>query len=258
VKKFWGVTKRFFLAHRLTILIIAGVLVVIGAYGVWSKVTWDDYALRYKNWQTQTKQQFDAALKLPVASDNDREEKLRALTSVSDKITDDKDSICALNALIGWQRFIQTLGDREKACQEARERLAGLGEDLNALVAYMADDQALAVIMKALAGKAELVEGEWAAQATTVHTSVDKIAKLKVQSNFSPVKQKATEVATRIDTAWQAVLAAHSGKDKAKYTQAQTELIQAYGSLGAISDISARQVEGLAGTVASSSQPAFK
>jgi len=241
ITKFPTGLKRFISSHRL-VIIIAGVVVIVGGYAIWSKLSWDGYESAYKNWHEQTKGQLRTALAIPS---DQHDKKVQALLNIANNIREQQDTACETNGLIGWQRFVGALQEREKSCQKARDDLVSLGASLNAFTAYMADDQALAAILKRATTKSDLPESEWEAQVLVWKSIVDKIAGLKVASEFTPVKTKALGVTKQIYDSWQAVMAAHAAKDKTKYLQSQARLVQSYGAGSSIADASSEQVKEL-------------
>ncbi len=93
--------------------------------------------------------------------------------------------------------------------------------------------------------KAELPEAEWVAVSAGWHGVVGKVDALAADVSLTPVKQAARDATGKVDAAWQEVLAASTAKDKNRYVQAQSQLVQAYSAMGTITDSDAAQLKGL-------------
>jgi len=233
-------------AHRLIIAIIAGVVLLVAVYAFWSKYTWDEYETRYTGWHSSTRGQVGDAFALPATTDKERNNKLSALKKASDAIITAKSSLCSVNNLVGWQRFIGALHNREKKCQEMMGAAATFAEKTKGAIGYLESEKALTAIISSIPSqKPELVESDWAAQAAAWHAAAGKVDTLAANANFAPVKQVAQITTKKIDAAWQEIIAANAAKDKARYLKAQSQLADSYGTLGDITGVSTKQLKTL-------------
>lgn len=235
--------------------IVTAVILLAGGYVLWSTTAWNTYETTYKTWRADTGGRVTAALALPVTSDKERADKYTALKASSEAIITAKDSLCRVNVFIAWQQFIEAFHNRETACQKVIDTAGAFDSLSKGAVGYLENEQALAGIMAAIPhDKSELAEGDWEAQATAWHDAVRKADELKVGANFTATKQSARETIGKIATAWQEVVTAHKAKDRGKYEAARAQLVLAYGSLGATSDVGTQQLK----TLLEPLQPAYK
>ena len=237
----WVRTKRGLIAISL-----AGVLILSGAYALWSKLAWDEYGQEYAHTKEEIKKGLDIAMSQPSSSAKEHQGKIKALEAVKTDIGNRQRSLCTMPALLSWQQIIGGLKKQTEECQGAKEAIQKLGDNLGALIAYLKDESALSSLLAQLpADKTEVAEDTWKTKAAAWHAASEKVAKLKVQQTFKTVKEAAVTALQKIDTAWQAVITAHEAKDEAKYEKARTELVQSYGGIGGVSDAGAGQFKQL-------------
>jgi len=230
--------------HRKVIIIIATILLVVGGYALWSKYTWDEYEVEYGKWHTTTQDQLNTALMLPAVTEKERLTKLGALKKASDGITSARTSLCNANILVSWQRIAPAFRDREEKCQRTVDTSVAFSQKMQAVITYLEQEQVLTGLISAIpVGKSELAEADWQAQAAAWHETASKVKTLPSNTDFAPTKQIAAETIVKVDVAWQEVVAAHGAKDKARYTKAQTQLADSYGSLDAIAVTGAKQLK---------------
>ncbi len=239
-----AIKSKLFSRRGLLIMAITAV-VLTGAFALWSKYTWDTYLTYYEGWRTSTLDQVRTSLALPVTNDQERQAKFVALKKTSDSIIVAKKSLCTVNVLVGWQRFIDVQRNREQKCQTTVGNFATFGEKLKVATGYLESEQMLAKILAEAPAKTELGEADWAEVSAGWHAIVGKVDALAADDNFTPTKQAARDATARIEVAWQEILAAHTAKDKSRYLQAQSQLIQAYSTLGTVTDVDAAQLKGL-------------
>ncbi len=216
----------------------------MGAFVFWSKYTWDTYQTNYEGWRASTLDQARTSLALPVTNDQERQAKFVALKKTSDSIAAAKKSLCTVNSLVGWQRFMEVQHNREQNCQTIVGNFATFGEKLKEAVQYLESEQILARVLAEAPVKTELTEAEWTDVASGWRAVVGKVDAIVADGNFTPTKQAARDATSKVDAAWQEVLAAHTAKDKSRYIQAQAQLVQAYSTLGTITDVDTVQLKG--------------
>jgi hypothetical protein len=241
-----GASIKSKVSSRRGLFIIAITAVVLtGAFVLWSKYTWDAYQTNYEGWRTSTLDQARTNLALPVTNDQERQAKFVALKKTSDSIAAAKKSLCTVNVLVGWQRFIDELHNREQKCQTILGNFATFGEKLKVATLHLEDEQTLARIISEAPAKSELAEADWADAAAGWHATVGKVDALAADASFTLTKQAARDATGKIDAAWQELLSAHTAKDKGKYLQAQSSLVQAYSTLGTVTDVDSVQLKAL-------------
>ena len=194
-------------------------------------------------------------LALPATTHAERSGKMSALKNVSNNIVSAKKSLCSVSSLVSWQQFLTPLKAQKEACDHIIKTADAFGDKIQATVSYIENEQALMKIITASTGSQDkITEAVWDTQTTTWQGATDSLKKLSVQTSFAPVKDSAITDAQAIEAAWQGLIAAHKAKDKTKYLEAQAQLAQAYGALGAIAAQSTQQFL----SVANSLQTAYK
>lgn len=229
--------------HRLLLLIVTGAVLLTGAYGVWSKNQWDIYQNDYVSWEAESKKKLDASLALPASNEAQQAEKRKALEGSADVISSKEGSICQINVLVGWQRFLAPLGEQEVNCRETRDKLVSLKKRIAMLTAYLANESELMGILKAVPAQAELSEGEWEAQIAAWRAIKEKVEKLQGQGSFPPVRDAARDALEKLAASWQGVLDAHKAQSRSQYTQAQEELTRSYGAFAGVTEVSTVQFD---------------
>jgi len=244
---------------RRRVIIIAAVTLVavlIGAYAFWSVNTWGAYKTSYADWQKELRTSVDAAIALPVTTSSERTKKLSAFKNISTEIDSAKQSLCRLPTMIGWQRVIGTLHEREEACNQVVGRAGAFGEKMKATVGYLESEQALASAIAAMvaASNDKLTEATWGSQVSIWQDGGKVIAKVALPTaTFKPIKADAIEKAKAVELAWQELIVAHEAKDKAKYVEAQGKLAAAYDGLAGVATASGQVLS----TLATSLQTAY-
>jgi hypothetical protein len=223
--------------HR-RLFIISGVIIVtlglIGAYSFWSMSAWETYRLSYVGWQEELRSDMDSAITLPAGKQQERARKMSALKDVSTDIIKAQGSLCAssVHYLIGWQHFMSTLKEREDACRQIVTAAGRLGEELQAAMVYLENEQKLADIITTAAGSQTTVtETTWGSQIAAWQEAGGAIKKMSVSPDFTPVKDSTLENIRLVGAAWRQLDAAHKAKNKTEYLRAQTQLTSAYKSL---------------------------
>jgi hypothetical protein len=237
--------------RRRRIIIIASVVLVallVAIYAFWSMNIWNSYKTTYESWHKELRTSINSTMALPAATPAERAKKVTAFQGTSSKIDTAKQSLCRTPGLITWQHAIYNLRQREEACTQIIGEADMFGKKMQATTNYLKSEQALAsAIATALAAsEGKVTEETWGSQVATWQDASKAIAKISsAESLFVPLKTSATEKVTSIQTAWQDVIAAHTAKDKAKYSEAQTKLIAAYAALSSISTVNAEQLSKL-------------
>jgi hypothetical protein len=227
----------------VTVAIALG-MVLIAAYASWSVNTWGSYKTTYENWQKGLRTSVDTAMALPETTAKERAAKLTAFKAISSTITSAQDSLCHTPVIITWQHVIVSLRQREEACAQTIGKANSFGKSMELTTSYLESEQAVAAIIeKALAASQDkLTEATWGSQAAIWQDADKNMGKVSSGVAFAPVKAGAFEKIKVLESAWQELLAAHTAKDKAKYTEAQSKLVVAYGALASLSTVGTEQL----------------
>lgn len=231
---------------RRRMLIIGGAIVVllIAGYGFWSMNTWNTYKTSYENWQKDLRKDVDGAIALPVSTQAERAKKKTAFKNVSNEIISAQRSLCSVSGMIAWQHVIGTLREREEACARIIVQASTFGEKMQQVTTYLEYEQTLT---KALAtaistSSDKVTESTWGAQTTIWRDAEKAITKIPTsEALFQPVRTGAIDKVKAIEFAWGELIAAHTAKDKAKYTEAQAKLAVAYEALPSLANTSSQQ-----------------
>jgi hypothetical protein len=237
--------------RRATIIVASAVLAVllITAYGLWSINTWSSYRTTYQNWQKELRASVDAAVTLPVTTSAERAKKMTAFKGVTDKIDTAKPSLCHIPSVIAWQRIISDLRQREDACSHVIGEADLFNKKMQATVNYLKSEQALVTIIQAALAtyKEKVTEETWSSQMAVWKDASAAVAKISsTEPAFTPVKTEAVEKIRLVGAAWQDLISAHAAKDKTKYNEAQSKLVEAYAALHSVSTTSTEQLAKLA------------
>jgi hypothetical protein len=242
--------------------IIGGVLLLAGiiiGYVVWSMNTWSGYEARYKGWQSDIKNISDTALSMPMKTDQEKTAKIAAFSSVATRIANEKESICKVNSLVGWQSFVGTYKTRQADCATMTSRLAAFSQKTQVITSYFNDEKTLtALIINQVNTSEELTEATWGAKLTAWQGARDAITKTSPSIAFKPVKAVALEKTNVIVTTWQELISAHEAKSKPKFTEAQTKLNDSYGALSTIATAGSSAFKSVSESLQTAYTVAFK
>lgn len=242
--------RSFIAKHRRGVIGVAIALLItllFVLYIAWSMQAWATYKTTYTTWQYDLRTDVDGTLKLPVATQEGRLQKMSELRKVAETISSAEKSLCSVHPAASWQHFISSLKTREEECKEYLQNATTFNQKLEVAIRYLENDQALAKIIASAPNSAEKIKDDaWEVQVTAWRNVGTNIEKLPVGTDFTPVKNSAKEAAKGIEAAWQGVIDAHKAKDKAKYEAAHTALTEAYNTLAAISTRGAEQFKPLA------------
>jgi len=246
--------------RRVIIAAISGlVLVLVAVYTFWSMNTWSVYKTTYESWQKELRNDVDAAMALPGTTANERAKKLTAFKSISSTITKTQQSLCRTPAIITWQHVIGELRHRQEVCAQIINKADSFGKKMQTTNSYLENEQTTAnTIEKALvASEGKVTEATWNSQVAIWQDAGKAIRNLSSEAAFTPIKASALEKIKVLESAWQELIAAHTAKDKAKYTEAQGKLTIAYEALSSLSTVSVEQLTKLADSLQSAYAQAF-
>jgi len=228
--------------HRRAVLIGIGcmILVALVAYGLWSMITWSNYVSSYEDWKNNAQKAVDQAVALPSTTAQERSRKVDALKKLAQQVGD---RACDVHVLVKWQDTFGNLKQKEADCQ----REAALSRDfisrVESFTAYLTNEQQLAGILSDAAGtEQKLADAVWGTRLEAWQKAVRQVEGMSASGSFQKVKQEALQTGKGITSAWQDVLAAHKEKDKIKYTQAQSQLSQAYAQLEVLKTMDSDQL----------------
>lgn len=210
---------------------IAILLVVITGYVLWSQQLWAQYQPSYMQWRHDIHTEVDSAVALPTATEDERAAVIAKFADIAQHVEDVERVTCWVSPVVAWQaNIVDSLADARADCQSAAADMKGFEARLQSVIAYLQDDQALAVIM-AISQPDELADDEWPAQVQIWTKAVQSTKGLSVSDNFKPVQELAIAKMTSIKTAWENAVAAHKAKDKKQYLAAQAALAGAYDGM---------------------------
>lgn len=232
---------------RLVIFVgIFLVLVLAVAYTLWSKQTWDAYRPTYTQQEQDIKTDLTTVATAKVTTAEERTKVLAHLVTLTDKIATTDQAVCHIHPFLAWQAKLgKALAAAQADCSAMVSRVAQLQAPLKKVTTYTKNDNELAAILAGIPQTGELADDTWDKQVLLWQDCASAIDKLSVGTDFVPVKQSALTKVSAVRDAWQAVIAAHQAKDKAKYVAAQGGLAQSLDGLNEISVTSEKELSGL-------------
>lgn len=234
---------------RLVSILSATVfLLAIAGYIFWSKQAWAQLTPASTQWHQGVKADVDQVVTLPAANEAERDALTRRLLGISQKIDRDEDTICSVNRMAQWQRqVVPSLKDTQRACEDRLGRTTELRKEIDDVLAYVKDEQALAKLISTAPQAGELADGSWEKQMVGWESTAKAAEKMTVSDSFRPTQQVAVKRLASVKVAWQEVIAAHQAKDKQKYLAAQNALASAIDSLNEVATVSQQTFTRLAG-----------
>jgi hypothetical protein len=231
------------------LIIFAGVLLVLVlavAYSLWSKQTWDVYRPTYTQQEQAIKIDLATVATAKVTTPEERTEVLAHLVTLSEKIATTDQAVCHIHPFVAWQAKLgKALAAAQADCSAMVSQVAQLQTPLKKVTTYTKNDNELATILAAIPQTGELADDTWDKQVVLWQDCASAVDRLSVGSDFAPVKQSALTKVNAVRDAWQAVIAAHQAKDKAKYIAAQGGLAQSLDGLNELSVTSEKELSGL-------------
>lgn len=232
------VRTRWFIAVAIGIAVLAG----LGAYGWWSKTSWDTYEKQYVAMNQEVDRKLEAAFSLQSDTPGERQEKLARLVGLQGELERVDDAFCRPAPLVGWQRAIKAYAEREAACKETQAALISFRSSLNTGIEYLQGEQLLAKQLATAPTQAEVTETEFEGQLAAWRSVAERVKSASASGRLEIVKQVAVDATGGIVTAWEEVMAGHAAKDKARYTKATQALAAAYDALGKIAAADTEQL----------------
>lgn len=229
---------------RIAVLVAMLVVVIsIGCYGLWSKQTWDAYQPAYMQQHQNLKNDINKLVQAPTATPEDRTAILKGLESVSRQTDVSSQRQCQVSPVVAWQAKVwRNLEAAQDNCATTMTSATKLGSPLQKVTAYIQDDNKLAAILATAPQSGELADSTWEAQVASWQKMITDIEGTTVSPAFVSVKTLAATRTTAVKDAWQAVIAAHQAKDKAKYLAAQDDLARALDELNEITITSEKEL----------------
>lgn len=231
--------------RKVFIIVVASTLaLVIGGYALWCSDAWANYHAAYGNLQRAAKSSIDTALKMPATSTKERVAKLEALQTVARSVDEGRDKMsCSVNVLMSWQQSVSVSYKKwREECEAVRTSIGALNAELRSVAAYTKNDQELADTLTIALGATDkkVTEGSFSSVLSKWQIASAATKKMDVSRDFAPVRAKAQVAIDGIVTAWRALVAAHAVKDEAKYEKAVKAVVDAYSTVDAIKQESAK------------------
>jgi hypothetical protein len=238
--------RRRLRLNRRIVIVTGGVavLLIVGGYLIWSSSAWANYHTAYSEWKSTTKNKISSALDMPATTAAERTKKLQALQTTSEAIATSDKSLCSTNILVDWQQSVNaTYKKWQQECLTMQASAGRLNTALISAVNYLQNEHELATILSTALGATSktVTESSLPAVVTKWKTASADVKSLKASAEFTPVKTKSQKVVDGVESAWNALIAAHTAKDETKYGKALTGLTGAYLVVDDIETESAKQ-----------------
>jgi hypothetical protein len=242
----------------VVVTICAFVIATMLGYAAWSKQQWSEYHPSYVAHQTAIRASLDSLKSRSVTAVVDKTKVRTDLVEVSRQIETRGKGSCQVNSLVAWQAaLMKSLQQEQEQCQAQMVKLAALNEPLKRLIAFLNNDEAVAKELGRVSSTDEVADTAWQAQLDVWQSVNQAIKKQSVAGDYKSVQTLAVEKTNTVVTAWQAIIAAHSAKDKQAFMSAQSGLGQAYDELDMVSIETAKVAASLAKAVEEKYQDAF-
>lgn len=234
------------LRPKKRVAILVSILLVIasaGGYALWSKQVWGAYQPAYTQQHQNLKNDINQLVKAPTTTPEERKAVLSSFESMSRQTNVSDQKPCHIHPAVAWQAKVwHSLETAQADCVATMTSATKLGGPLQKVTAYIQDDNKLAVILAAAPQSGELADDTWETQVVSWQKLITDTEGLSTSTAFTPVKLLAVTRITAVKNAWQAVVAAHRVKDKAKYLAAQDDLAHALDGLNEITVTSEKEL----------------
>lgn len=234
VKPSWYTNRFFWMGFGLFACLLI-------AYSMWSKSAWDKVAYSSKV-KASVIAQVEMAFALPTNSGEEREAKKEALAKVI-QVAAGSNDLCFIPEMITWQQVINNLEVQKQRCNENKDKIQQLEQNLQPVLLFLQDD---ANVAKALSGlqtqKSEIAEGEFTAIAALWNNTTQDVSSVMVSEHFAPVKESLVTSLQAGSAKWREMLAAHEAKDKGRFVKAQQEIAVAYDHLFEVREIEQQEL----------------
>lgn len=209
-------------------------LLILGVgYGILSQRYWSDYEQKNHHHYMSAREKIDTALAMKSSSSADQTKKLDAFEVANDTLDDT--TICKVAPLYAWQGSLTKPKALAAECGSKATKVAAFQNRLEAVLHHLRGEAQLVKIISSVAPVDEADESKWVGTLAAWRTVTAQVSSVDTSASVKSTQQVAKEKAEAVTAAWQALIAAHDAKDRAKYETALTDLTAAYGKLGDIS-----------------------
>lgn len=233
--------EKHLLSHRKGWFIGLGIglVCVLGVLYIWGSVmAWESFEKGNLAWHDEMKERSKKVFSVTVKNQVEKAKKQQEFDDLMTTIQSKSDR-CNFSPLFSWQQFIQVNKERMQKCQQLVSGVRTFGKSLSAVNDHLRSENNVAQIIRdAAQTNTEVDETKWPGVTKQWADAETKIQKLNVAGSFSATKDLAVSKAKSIQAAWNALIAANSAKDRAKYEEADAMLTQAYGTLDEITQSS--------------------
>lgn len=224
--------------HKRKILITAFVIILfsITLTGVaFSYHTWNDYQVKYDKYFDDAKVDID---KIILQSDSDKSTNaLNNLAKLQLRLKVESREYCNITSLVEWQKFIGKYSDELSDCNQKKNRLLALLDNIGEVVDYLkAENELSSIILIANDGTNQNNQADkWNKVEVFWRTAANDASKLNDSQQFSETKILAVDKLTKIADSWRDLSVANDAKNRQQFEVAHASVISAYGTLSEIS-----------------------
>lgn len=244
---------------RLLLGAAALLVLLLGAYIIWSRDAWTQLTPRYTRWHQSIKADIESMAALPINTNKEKDAAITTLERIADRMAADQSMACSITPLVQWQQaIIPAYKEAYTVCQKKMAVVSSFQKQLVAVIAYNKSDRMLSGIIAAAAPSADnLTEEAWGVQVAAWSDAINAAEKMAVASDFKPTQQSALERMASIKLSWQDLIASHETKDKQKYLAAQSALATAIDGLNDVAATSQQAFSKLTSELEITSQRAL-
>lgn len=230
--------RQFLKSHRRLVTILASILLILlvaGAYGLWSIFQWQSYERRSDQSLGSIHSELDKALKLEVKDDQNHAKKLAAFDNIAAKVGQFRRD-CLPASLLTWQTSFEGARKLKENCDRVTSSLEKLQGSLDKVTSYLRDEKETVDIIAPLGGDVESDETKWQETYSSWQQAAQKLSEAKVGNEFKPAYDVLKERLSTVVAAWGELLTSHEAKDRTRFEKAADELMKTYGGFKVAAD----------------------
>jgi hypothetical protein len=163
-----------------------------------------------------------------------------------------------MSGLYRWQTgIVGSLKQDVASCTKVQQGIEDVDKQIEIVVKSIRSEQQIATILAAPLKVASVDEANYQTQKDTWHGIIEALGKVDVPSGITPVKIAAVGDASAIESAWSALVTAHTAQNAPDYESACAALTRAYKDMNGVGDESKKVFQHLGDALKQSYNLAF-
>jgi hypothetical protein len=216
----------------LHILILTLIPVLAGLYAWQSVGAWQKFESRL----TGEKETYEK-LKFQALEGDSPEARIKAVRALDDKVAS-RSELCRMNNFYAWQSgIVPVIRAGVERCEATTRLLETLSIPLRELRNYVDAVEKVQSVVGSLAYSENLNEQNWREQGLARAKQAQKAAEeLTGHGDVAKLNDQTKQVTGELVKAWEALILAHTNKDKAAFEVAKGAVLKAYADLTGLAD----------------------